>query len=74
MGRRDQATVTLCLPPGPAPALAGPDASTSWARAVQILKANPACPLGCPFQSPGHPMVEVVGTWKIRGGVGKAGA
>lgn len=73
MGSRDQATVTLCLPV-PASALAGPDASTSWGRAVQILKASPACPLGLPLPEPRASLVEVVGTWKIRGGVGKARA
>lgn len=71
VGRSDQATVTLCLPV-PAPALAGPDASTSCGRVVPILQANPACSL--PLPEPRASLVEVVGTWKIRGGVGKARA
>lgn len=47
------------LPAGPSSCPGGP----SHGRAVPTLKASPAAPWGCPFQSPGHPRWR----WRVLG-------
>lgn len=80
LGRRDKATITLCLPDCPGawagraelPWL-GPDTLNPCERAAQILKANPAYSMGLQLPEPRASLVAVVGVpGKLEAGVGKA--